>query len=587
MSSCKVRGSEREKIISILDSVLDSNSEDSDISDDEVSLDNCEVINGKEESDSSESDSEIDELEVRANNRRSILENCKWVWTSGENTPIIHEFSGQSGISDTIFRKYENNCPLEVSVFSDYMDPLFSIIAKESNDYAERQLRNEARRKRKDDDKWFPTTEDEIKAYIALCILMAQVRKPRVKLYWSKESCIETPIFGQTMSRERFLLLSRFLHFTDDLNYGAADDKLKKLRPILTHFSQKFSELNYLCQNISLDESLMKYRGRLPYVQCNRSKRARFGIKFYKICDSDTGYCHSFRIYTGQDVTNPSLPASTNVVIDMCDSLFNKGHTLFVDNWYTSPDLCKMVLERGTNIVGTVRPNRKNMPPSITSTKLKTGEHEIWSSNNILCLRWRDKKDVYFLSSKHERADMTATGKLKRKRGQQPREEINKPRPCLEYQNGMKGVDLQDQVTALFPIMRRTVKGYRKIFFYILDICLFNSYIVHQALVNKTAHFTDFRIAIGRQLLESINLPDYKVRGRPSSGPTPLRLQAKNWAHFPMRIPETANKKNPSKRCFVCYQNKKRSETTWQCEKCEVALHLPECFKLFHTRSSV
>lgn len=195
-----------------------------------------------------------------------------------------------------------------------------------------------------------------------------------------------------------------------------------------------------------------------------------------------------------------------------------------------------------------------------TSTKLKIGEHQIWSANNIICVKWRDNKDVYFLSSKHERRDLTVTEKLKRKKGQLPREDIKKPRLCLEYQNGMKGVDFQDQVTALFPIMRRTVKGYRKIFFYILDICLFNSYIVHQALVNKRTHFKDFRIAIERQLLESINLPDYKVRGRPSNGTTTLRLQAKNWAHFPMRIPETANKKNPSKRCFVCYQNKKRRE---------------------------
>ncbi|PSN58090.1 hypothetical protein C0J52_06498 [Blattella germanica] len=92
---------------------------------------------------------------------------------------------------------------------------------------------------------------------------------------------------------------------------------------------------------------------------------------------------------------------------------------------------------------------------------------------------------------------------------------------CLEYWNGMKGIDLQDQVTALFPIMKRTVKEYRIFFYYILNICHFNSYNVHQALVNKRTHFTDFRISIGKQLLESINLPDYKIRGRPSSGTKP------------------------------------------------------------------
>jgi hypothetical protein len=103
----------------------------------------------------------------------------------------------------------------------------------------------------------------------------------------------------------------------------------------------------------------MKFRGRLSYVQCNRSKRARFGIKFYKICESSSGYCLSFEIYTGDDVTDPTLPASTNVVLNMCEPLLDKGHTLFIDNWYSSPDLFRSLKDRQTNVIGTVRQNRK------------------------------------------------------------------------------------------------------------------------------------------------------------------------------------------------------------------------------------
>jgi hypothetical protein len=75
-----------------------------------------------------------------------------------------------------------------------------------------------------------------------------------------------------------------------------------------------------------------------------------------------------------------------------------------------------------------------------------------------LAIKWKDNKDVHLLSSKHERVNITARGKLRRKRGQKPQEEIRKPKPVLDYQDGMKGVDLQDQVTALFPIMKWTVK---------------------------------------------------------------------------------------------------------------------------------
>jgi hypothetical protein len=116
----------------------------------------------------------------------------------------------------------------------------------------------------------------------------------------------------------------------------------------------------------------------------------------------------------------------------MCAPLLDRGHTLYIDNWYSSSDLFRRLTERQTNIIGTVQHNRKNMPCDISKSKLKRGEHEIWSANNILCAKWRDNKDVYFLSSKHKSADITATGKLRRKRGQEPREEVKKPKCALE-----------------------------------------------------------------------------------------------------------------------------------------------------------
>jgi hypothetical protein len=51
---------------------------------------------------------------------------------------------------------------------------------------------------------------------------MSQVRKSRVQLYRSKNRCLETLIYSETMSRERFL------HFTDDEAEVDENDKLKK-----------------------------------------------------------------------------------------------------------------------------------------------------------------------------------------------------------------------------------------------------------------------------------------------------------------------------------------------------------------------
>lgn len=75
----------------------------------------------------------------------------------------------------------------------------------------------------------------------------------------------------------------------------------------------------------------------------------------------------------------------------------------------------------------------------------------------------------------------------------------------------------------------------------------------------------------------------YDLGRSPSPDDPPLRLRAKQWAHFPRHIPATKKKKNPSRTCKVCSKHKKRSETTWECKQCLVALHVSECFEAYHT----
>jgi hypothetical protein len=89
--------------------------------------------------------------------------------------------------------------------------------------------------------------------------------------------------------------------------------------------------------------------------------------------------------------------------------------------------------------------------------------------------------------------------------------------------------------------------------------------------------YKDSWMAIARQLLETVELPAYSVRGCPPSSSTPLRLQTKDWAHFPAH-----NLKKNLPKGVVCFQQGEGCETTWQCNKCGVPLHILECFKLYH-----
>ncbi|CAK9820042.1 PiggyBac transposable element-derived protein 4 [Anthophora quadrimaculata] len=504
----------------------------------------------------------------------------EWNWTEDENIVNIKEFTETPGINPLVLRTLgADSTPLCVlkQILS---DDFFEMIVRETNRYADQMNMEHTTKMSKD---WFPVTNDEIRAYFALCIIMSQVKKSKLEMYWSKRRIIETPVFSEIMPYKRFLSITHYLHFVNNETMSKKD-RIRKIRPVVEYLNTKFQQLYVPEEDVVIDESLMKFRGRLNYVQFIASKRARFGIKFYKLCESTSGYCSRFKIYTGQDkIEGTDIPVSQSIVMELAEPILGEGYTLFLDNWYSSPELFKILNRNNTNVIGTVRKNRKNMPKKLTSYKLKRGDVTTLSCKGILCLRWRDKKDVYIMSSKHSRAEMVTTGKIRRKKGGE-QENVIKPSCVIEYNRGMGGVDRQDQFLASFPLMRKSIKGYKKMFFYMFDIAVYNAYVLYSKLPNRTKQsMVNFRLNIAEDMLYNLSLPDYPARGRPSQSECPTRLQAKHWAHFPEHISSTEKKKLPTKRCRVCAKNNIRSETTWQCKKCLVPLHVPKCFEIFHT----
>ncbi|KAJ8885116.1 hypothetical protein PR048_011312 [Dryococelus australis] len=82
--------------------------------------------------------------------------------------------------------------------------------------------------------------------------------------------------------------------------------------------------------SVCIDESLMECRGQQRLIQFDKSKRARFRIKFYKLCDTANSYICDFKIDVGKDKTDGTL-TSTAIVMEMmlkCD-LLNKGYAIF------------------------------------------------------------------------------------------------------------------------------------------------------------------------------------------------------------------------------------------------------------------
>ncbi|XP_043604796.1 uncharacterized protein LOC122577530 [Bombus pyrosoma] len=149
----------------------------------------------------------------------------------------------------------------------------------------------------------------------------------------------------------------------------------------------------------------------------------------------------------------------------------------------------------------------------------------------------------------------------------------------------MIGIDRQDQMLACFPVMRKCMEEYhRKVFFYLFDTALFNSYILFNKInTKKKQTYAEYRIEIAESLLKNIPLPEHKRRGRLSMGDLPERLHAKYWSYFPKHLDPTISKSRPARACKVYTKHKKRSERTWKGKIYKIPLHVPICFEIYHT----
>ncbi|KAG5883996.1 hypothetical protein JTB14_006657 [Gonioctena quinquepunctata] len=129
---------------------------------------------------------------------------------------------------------------------------------------------------------WTPTNSVEIKAYIGLLLSQGatKARKEPVEMLWISDKCYSRPIFPATMSRDRFVALTKCIRF-DDMATRAerrAVDKLAPIRCIFDMFVENFKRMMYSGSHMTVDEQLLRFRGRAPFRVYMKSKPDKYGI---------------------------------------------------------------------------------------------------------------------------------------------------------------------------------------------------------------------------------------------------------------------------------------------------------------------
>ena len=85
------------------------------------------------------------------------------------------------------------------------------------------------------------------------------------------------------------MLILKFLHCYDEAEDINVKDRLRKIRPILDLLQNSFQSCLHPHQKPVIDKSLISFKGRLVFKQYIPTKRHRFGIKLFVLCDCKTG----------------------------------------------------------------------------------------------------------------------------------------------------------------------------------------------------------------------------------------------------------------------------------------------------------
>ena len=116
---------------------------------------------------------------------------------------------------------------------------VWNLLVEQTNLYAQQK------RIQSESSVWYPVTVEELKAWVALTLLMGIVKKPALRMYWITDATLNTPYFSHVMARDRYFQILRYLHFANN-NEEIKDknqpgyDKLFKVRKLLNLLLPKF-----------------------------------------------------------------------------------------------------------------------------------------------------------------------------------------------------------------------------------------------------------------------------------------------------------------------------------------------------------
>ncbi|XP_056020995.1 piggyBac transposable element-derived protein 4-like [Ostrea edulis] len=446
----------------------------------------------------------------------------------------------------------------------------FENLATETNRYATQKG---------PDPRWSPTNANEMRAFVSINIFMGVRQLPCISNYWSTDERFSDPFIASIMPKTRFVKINQYLHLRDTSNTPGrndpAYDPLFKVRNLIDVIQPKLRETYKPGKNLSVDEGMIGFKGRLHFRQYMPAKPTKWGIKVWQICESDTGYCCGFDIYTGKKPGGRQHGLGYDVVWNLSKHYHHQNRHLYFDRFFSSVTLAEHLELVGTYVCGTIVANRKGLPDNVKKAKLKNrGDIIQMQKGNLIATSFKDKRQITFLSS-------FAPPHLD--------ENTGKPHVNILYNKHMGGVDKFDQMASYYPVGRPGTKWWRYILWYIVNLSILNAWVLYQKSEKnpppqKGYDHLGFRMDVADQLRAGFTSRKHRIGRKAKNCNKKIAIQSINH-HELVKID------GRKKMCRECSLHNRKTlsgrpvETTFKCGFCDLPLCRNGCFTSFHERN--
>ncbi|XP_070550002.1 piggyBac transposable element-derived protein 4-like [Ptychodera flava] len=379
------------------------------------------------------------------------------------------------------------------------------LVVDETNRYATQSQRINGA-----DPYWYETKVDEMRAFIAVNILMGIHTLPDVNDYWSTDDRLQVPGIAKVLPKNRYKKLSQYFHINNnELDLPAGDpnrDRMFKVRPLLdlVHFSFAASYVPF--RELSIDEAMVKFKGHSYMIQYMPAKPVKWGFKVWMLACPRTGYCLSLDPYTGK-----------------------KG--------------------------GQTRVSRR--PPECEVAGQRKRSPAVWQTGGNIMARQAHSQHLVNIIAARNNNNQTESG------------DVSCPKSVIDYNKFMGGVDLSDQLATYYPLGGKHYKYWKYLFWFIINRAICNAWIMYKIANTPPPRHRyrqkDFRLDLSTQLVAGFTA---RKRPGPPAAPVllPSSLAAENLpCHECVRIDTARGKKT----CVLCSKLGKKTasgrgvQTSW------------------------